>query len=651
MLNEFTACHWEKIRFFSSDSMTTWAYCIAKKDQHNDLNCTQLYSSGNGTTTDQQLVLSGWVNGGPTEYSVNIENYRHRTWNHFCWKYSTIMKDNKFYYNGVFIGSVSMTEALPIPIADDSKVTSIVLGQDPDVFNGEFSATQLLNGEISELNFWDTILSDEKISAIAKCQSVEKGNVISWEEKFVTNHGAEIIEIFDSDTFCVEEETFIVFPKRQPISIAKDLCTSHGGQLITPSSLQENDKMIDILKQHEEICMEENPTNPANTGKAAWLGLVKENSTWYTLNAESQKSVLNFTNWGNQPPIFGDTDCSYASESGKWKFQPSESCVNLELCTVCQIIGQPVFTINGLCSQNVFDFNYYLAIDEKHAISHYEGYSVSNIIKINNSWKFVSKRGNEDINAKIIYEFGNDYSFPIGRQEWNTFDPKCGIKREQMKEISMSKCKFGSQFTCDSGNCIDLDKRCNQMKFKKEERSSRALVDKCLSQGLKFDASFFDHESEQEEDEEKLAEIERENKLKQKEEEKKRKEAERQARKEATIAARKRRPKGQSRKKRSNRGYYSSDGVSEEDDNSGNSNDQSPVNASDSQHPEDLDNVLNDALNSFTPITSTVPKKRGRPSIDSSTIEESSVHRRKRPKISQKRNKSQSSEKSSSTGK
>ena len=28
----------------------------------------------------------------------------------------------------------------------------------------------------------------------------------------------------------------------------------------------------------------------------------------------------------------------------------------------------------------------------------------------------------------------------------------------------MSKCRFGMEFTCDSGNCINLDKRCNQVK-------------------------------------------------------------------------------------------------------------------------------------------------------------------------------------------
>jgi hypothetical protein len=190
------------------------------------------------------------------------------------------------------------------------------------------------------------------------------------------------------------------------------------------------------------------------------------------------------------------------------------------------------------------------------------------------------------------------------------------------------------------------------MKFKKEERSNRAFVDRCLSQGLKFDASLFDHESEQEEDEEKLAEIERENKIKQKEEEKKKKEAERKARKEATMAARKRRPRGQSRKKRSNRGYYSSGGVSADEDNSGNSNCQSPENISEPSNPNDIqgtiDKVFHDALNSFTSVAPTVPQKRGRPAIHASTVEEySSVTKSKKPKMSLKRHVSLSAEISS----
>ena len=82
LLKQFTSCHWEKIRYFSSDIMTVWSYCIASKIDNSDVNCTQLYSSGNGTTIDQQLVLTSWVNGGGEEIEINIAEYRHRTWNH-----------------------------------------------------------------------------------------------------------------------------------------------------------------------------------------------------------------------------------------------------------------------------------------------------------------------------------------------------------------------------------------------------------------------------------------------------------------------------------------------------------------------------------------------------------------------------------------
>ena len=64
--------------------------------------------------------------------------------------------------------------------------------------------------------------------------------------------------------------------------------------------------------------MEENPANPANTGKAAWLGLVKEDYIWYSLDTNGQKISLDFTNFGNKPDTFRKTDCSYANKNGKW---------------------------------------------------------------------------------------------------------------------------------------------------------------------------------------------------------------------------------------------------------------------------------------------------------------------------------------------
>ena len=55
------------------------------------------------------------------------------------------------------------------------------------------------------------------------------------------NHGT-LMKNVDAETFCKEEERLIIFPQRHPRPMASNLCTSHGGQLITPSSLEENDE-------------------------------------------------------------------------------------------------------------------------------------------------------------------------------------------------------------------------------------------------------------------------------------------------------------------------------------------------------------------------------------------------------------------------
>ena len=41
--------------------------------------------------------------------------------------------------------------------------------------------------------------------------------------------------------------------------------------------------------------------------------------------------------------------------------------------------------------------------------------------------------------------------------------PLCGISSSREKKLSLSKCKFGKHFTCDTGVCIDIKGRCNRI--------------------------------------------------------------------------------------------------------------------------------------------------------------------------------------------
>ena len=456
VLHEFTACHWERIRYFSTDAMYVWSYCIADRTNTNAINCTQAYSFGNSSTANQQLIHCIWING--VEYRININDYRHRTWNHVCWSYSSYTKTNKLYYNGENVGIQLVEEGMAIPASDDFRITSFILGQEPDVLTGEFSVDQLFHGELSEVNLWDEILDDDSILAMSNCEIALKGNAIVWQEDLITNHGPLTQYDIDIDSLCKESERYAIFPKRESISTARDLCVSHGGQIISPQSSSENELMMNILEKHKDICLEENPMNPANAGKAAWLGLTKESSVWYYLNENNKKIGLNFTNWSNYQEWDTDTDCSYSNFEGKWSSRVS--CSSIELCTICKIIGNPFFTVNGLCYDTLFDFNYYIVLDDLNRIDYYEGYKASNIINKNGSWTFTPKRGNDATNSKLKLEIGE---YPLGRQTWSVYDPKCKVSKTEYRLVSISKCRVGHHFTCDSGVCINLRKRCDQI--------------------------------------------------------------------------------------------------------------------------------------------------------------------------------------------
>ena len=49
---------------------------------------------------------------------------------------------------------------------------------------------------------------------------------------------------------------FVIFPERMSLSMAKRLCTVHGGKIATPTTEVENDKLIEIVKKHHDSCID-----------------------------------------------------------------------------------------------------------------------------------------------------------------------------------------------------------------------------------------------------------------------------------------------------------------------------------------------------------------------------------------------------------
>ena len=66
------------------------------------------------------------------------------------------------------------------------------------------------------------------------------------------------------------------------------------------------------------------------------------------------------------------------------------------------------------------------------------------------------------IKPEFMLELTNS-DFPMGRQKWNLVQGKktiCNYQIENPTQLTFSQC-YPNKFTCDSGQCIPLDKHCN----------------------------------------------------------------------------------------------------------------------------------------------------------------------------------------------
>ena len=178
---EFTVCHWEKLRYFSTSINSVWAYCYITSDSDTKLKCWQLYHYTNFNSVGRNIDLVG--QSLDLEVIAEAVPFRHRQWNHFCFAYSSNKKVGKLYYNGELIKQVSEGNFTDIESGESVLQSSFIIAQEPDIFEGGYDPAQLFNGEISELNMWNKVIDDTEIKSLATCSKLVRGDVIAWEKE------------------------------------------------------------------------------------------------------------------------------------------------------------------------------------------------------------------------------------------------------------------------------------------------------------------------------------------------------------------------------------------------------------------------------------------------------------------------------------
>ena len=366
---------------------------------------------------------------------------------------------SKIYYNGKLLGSLrnkqDESEVL-IEGSNEAVDSAFILGQEPDTIRGGYNAEQALSGDITQLNVWDHVLEELAISEMASCEAFPKGNIVSWDKNLWKINKAMIQNLEELTTLCNKNMKLMVFPERQPLEGAKSLCTVHGGNLFTPHSMEQNEEFLNIILKYKDECLEN------KNGLVAWLGLEKRKGSWYEINYETETRILtsNYSNWGAGNGGY-EKACAFLQADGKW-IVGKKSCFSHQFCPVCQIIGTPIYTIKGLCSVTSANYNYYLELNERGEIF-YEAYKSTDksITNKNGTWIIQSS---VDSKNDFSMKLDNSSSSIIGRNMWELRDANCNIKKKTLLSLTLSVCKFGQEFTCNSGHCVQIFQRCNHKK-------------------------------------------------------------------------------------------------------------------------------------------------------------------------------------------
>ena len=140
---------------------------------------------------------------------------------------------------------------------------------------------------------------------------------------------------------------------------------------------------------------------------------------------------------------------------GLWKARPKDDCLKYKVCFICLFEQEPIFTLRGLtCLSSYYDFIFYLSPSPKGI--EFIGYKNSKIWEEDFKWRL-----GWDINGQYGNLTTNMLSHSLGRHSWYISDTMCREENAN-QTLTLSVCNFRKDFTCNTGQCVDLSKQCDQ---------------------------------------------------------------------------------------------------------------------------------------------------------------------------------------------
>lgn len=335
---------------------------------------------------------------------------------------------------------------------------TVMVGQDQDEPLGGTDKGQSFCGFIVDMFLIQNLLTEQQMSDYLSCDTstlFSLPHVLDFQnitEHFTLGAATVVAEVGD---VCRpgSNKMFSVFPEPRSMAEATHHCLTLNGHVATPLNAEENLLLFDEGSRYIEKC-----TQFYREG-SMWVGVFwdPEESLWRNQITMEEATFRNFK--VDIKPSSGTTRCVSAatfSESpgtlpqGNWEIEGCEK----EICTACQFDRPLPLRMRGLCSESLFDRNYFI-YDTTSVRPVFNGVRLSRMEwRANNSW-VLYQMDNPLVEAHMTTATERDY--PVGVHDYEVSGDKCPGKLQRLK---LTSCPDNT-FTCGDGVCINMNSRCN----------------------------------------------------------------------------------------------------------------------------------------------------------------------------------------------
>ena len=283
------------------------------------------------------------------------------------------------------------------------------------------------------------------------------GDYLAWESAGWTLKGKASLGEVSVEDLCRRESDIQVFTSQiGSLDQCKNLCEKmQNGTIASARTLTESKKMFDRVD--EVLNTDGKPTKPGIASQAAWAPIRQaSDGTWIDLyNKDPVKEIA----WAAGHP----TSALCAIFVVPWKGLGSYHCtVDIKVSPIycpCSFPVRPDLTLRGLCPDSHIDQAYLARNDPVTGFLYYYG-SHKTIARFDGKrWSMLSAFFNTSASTEAKPD-----TFILGRHSWSISgdSEECHSGKPYTTKLKLTGCAEG-QFTCDDGQCVKMEERCNQV--------------------------------------------------------------------------------------------------------------------------------------------------------------------------------------------